>query len=89
MGLTHTSEMTYSCMSLGTYTCADWYGGYLGLKTHLVATAKASHLLAAVSVPTQGSQLRVGPESMDKPSPLFVLTAPLSASVRSASFWDG
>lgn len=64
MSLTHTSEMT-----LGTYTRADWYGGYLGLKTHLVATAKAFHLLAAVSVPTQGSQLRVGPESMDKPSP--------------------
>lgn len=63
-GLTHTSEMT-----LGPYTRADWYGRYLGLKTHLVATAKASHLLAAVSAPTQGSQLREGPESMDKPSP--------------------
>lgn len=61
--LTHTSEMT-----LGIYTGADLYGGNLGPKTPLITTAKASHLLAAVSVPMQGSQLRVGSE-IDKPYP--------------------
>lgn len=43
----------------------------LGRKTHSVTTAKTSHLLTVVSVPTQGSKLRVGPDNMEKQSPLL------------------